>query len=114
VEAAAEPALAQAMRGAVGCNHADFLHLSASERQDCRYRLAGLQGAGPATARYGIDPEKRVAFDAGVRRDRFLQEPFLAERPKKGCRPRVTEQDMPVNAAAPTDWRVSVACAVPF
>jgi len=96
-----------------------MFHLSPSERQDCRDHLAQGHDSGVEAAAFGIDPDKRAAYDAGVKRAAFLQQPFLAEKPKKGCRPHVAglparvRQDVPANLEAP-DWSVSLACAIPF
>lgn len=86
------------------------MELTPAERRRCRDQLAAYPNGVEERVDFGVDPRKRAIFDAGAKRDRFLQEPFLAEKPKKGCRPRVTEQDVPVNSPAPQDWTVSVAC----
>jgi hypothetical protein len=106
--------LAAALRRGLGCDHADFMNLAPAERERCRDLFAAARGGVSELADFGIDPRKRVIFDSGAKRDRFLQEPFLAERPRKGCRPIVTEHDVPANAPAPHDWTFSVACGVPF
>ena len=111
---AASSGLASALRRGLGCAHADFMDLSSAERRHCQDRMAAATVGHFETANLGIDPAKRAIFDAGARRDRFLQTPFLAEKPRKGCRPGLTEQDVGGNAPAPRDWTVSVACGVPF
>lgn len=113
VASPAPPAeLARALRGAVGCGHAGYLRMSAAERQACETRMAGRAGSdGPA---FGADPRKRAAFDLAAKKEDFLQEPFLAERPSKGCKPRVFEHESGVVGRAPPNWTASVACAAPF
>ncbi len=110
-----EPAgMARALRRSLGCANADFMQLTPEERQHCRDQFAAAASGATVMAELGVDPRKRAIFDAPGKRDRILQEPFLAERPKRGCRPQVTEQDLPVNGSAPHDWTVSIACGVPF
>jgi hypothetical protein len=106
--------LAWALRRGLGCDHADFMALTAAERQHCRDRLAAATERASETASLGVEPGKRAIFDLAAKRDHWLQEPFLAEKPKKGCRPRVTEQDVAANAPAPQDWTVGVSCGVQF
>ena len=104
--------LAKALRGALGCSHSDYLRMSAAERQACETRMADRSGSeGPA---FGIDPKKRAAFDLAARKADFLQEPFLAERPTKGCKPRVFEHESGMVGRAPPNWTASVACAIRF
>lgn len=104
--------LAKALRGSLGCEHSDYMRMSPSERRACETRMAGRAGSeGPA---FGIDPKKRAAFDLAAKREDFLQEPFLAERPAKGCKPRVTEHESGVVGRAAPNWTASVACAIPF
>jgi hypothetical protein len=109
----AEPLdLAKALRGSLGCGHSDYLRMSPAERQACETRMADRSGLdGPA---FGIDPRKRAAFDLAAKKADFLQEPFLAERPTKGCKPRVFEHESGGVGRAPPNWTASVACAVRF
>lgn len=111
--AAERPLDLKALRGAIGCEDEGLLHMSPTERQGCRDRLAGSANPVARSAEFGIDARTRSAFDVEARRAAFLETPFLAEKPKKGCRPRLTEENIPVNAQT-HDWIVSVACGVPF
>jgi hypothetical protein len=85
--------------------------LSASEQEACR-QWARRLGAGFDTANLGVDPSKRLAFDTAAKRD-WVQQPFLALKPKNGCVPRVTSvKDLP--GGAPQDTTVGAACALSF
>ncbi|MDB5433336.1 MAG: hypothetical protein JWP35_4452 [Caulobacter sp.] len=97
-----------ALRGSVGCGNADFLQLSAAERQGCERRMAR---AGPGRALpLALDPAKRAAFTADQGR-----EPFLTRRPKKGCRVRAQMSEVaPPGGAEQHDVTVGVACVIPF
>ena len=86
--------------------------MSPAERQACETRIAGRAGLDGAT--YGIDPRKRAAFDLAAKKADLLQEPFIAERPTKGCKPRVFEHESGVYGRAAPNWTASVACAIPF
>jgi hypothetical protein len=103
-----------ALRRALGCDHADYMELTPEERQGCRDRFAAGDKSLEEVAEFGVDPRKRAIFEAGAKRDRFLQEPFLAEKPKKGCRPMVTVQSLPANGPVPTGVTAGVACGVQF
>ena len=114
--AAAPPAapidLAKALRGSLGCGHSDYLRMTPTERRACETRMAGRAGSeGPA---FGMDPGKRAAFDLSAKREDFLQRPFLAERPTKGCKPTVTEHESGVVGRSAPNWTVGVACVIPF
>ena len=103
--------LTSALRGTVGCNATSLVHLSAAEREACERRARSL-GAGFATANLGVDPSKRLAFDAAAKRD-LLSQPFLALKPKNGCVPRVAStSDLP--GKAPQETTAGVACALSF
>jgi hypothetical protein len=108
------PGLSQALRRTLGCAQAEYYGLTPSERDECRRRAAELARAGADGPSYGLAPEKQAAFAAEARRADFLQEPFLAERPKKGCKPTVTEHEAGVYGRAAPDWTASVACAIRF
>ena len=108
------PGLSQALRRSLGCTRADYYGLTSSEREECQRRAAELARAGTAGPYYGLSPEKQAAFDAAAKRADFLQQPFLAERPKKGCKPTVTEHEEGVFGRAPPNWTASVACAIRF
>jgi hypothetical protein len=104
--------LARVLRGNLGCGHSDYLRMSPTERQACETRMAGRAGSeGPV---FGVDPGKRAAFDLAAKRADFLQEPFLAERPTKGCKPTVTEHESGVVGRAAPNWTASIACAIRF
>jgi len=65
--------LASALRGSVGCDHADLVELSPAERQHCRDRFA-TAGKDPGDlTRFAIDPVKRAAFDAAWKADHSPQ-----------------------------------------
>jgi len=106
-----DPRLTATLRATAGCNATSLVHLSASEREACR-QWARRLGAGFDTASLGVDPSKRLAFDTAAKRD-WVQQPFLALKPKNGCVPRVTSvQDVP--GAGPQDTTVGAACALSF
>jgi hypothetical protein len=106
--------LSQALRHSLGCAQADYYRMTASEREECELRSAKLARAGMDGPYYGLAAEKQAAFEAEAKRANFLQEPFLAERPKKGCKPTVTEHEAGVYGRASPDWTASVACAIRF
>ena len=65
-----------------------------------------------ATANLGVDPSKRLAFDAAAKRD-LVGQPFLALKPKNGCVPRVTStNDLPGRGSQNTT--AGAACALSF
>ncbi|HEY2707822.1 MAG TPA: hypothetical protein VGI95_07190 [Caulobacteraceae bacterium] len=112
VAASVEPntdALAQALRSRFGCRDAVLANLLATERAGCRDALAKAGGG-----QFGVDPAKLAAFDAGARRADLLKQPFLAEKPKNGCRPFVTHGDHAVAGREDSDWTIRMACAVSF
>ena len=102
--------LVRALRGSVGCSNPDAVGLTPTERDACRHRLhAGLEDAKTLS---GVSPRQQAIFDAGAKRDTWWQQPFLAETPTKGCRPRVTERPPP--AGGGQEWKGAVTCVVPF
>jgi len=102
--------LVRALRGSVACSNPDAVSLTSAERDTCRQRLhAGLEEAKPVS---GLSPRQKAIFDAGVKRDMWLQQPFLAETPTKGCLPRVTERPPPLGKGQ--EWKGAVKCVVPF
>jgi hypothetical protein len=111
---AASPNLGAALRGSVGCGFADIL--SPAEREACRERLAKGRSSDPAGALPAVSPQARAAFDAGARRDDWIHQPFLAEKPKNGCRPMVVHQDFapPGAAGGHEDWSTSIVCGKTF
>jgi len=65
-----------------------------------------------ATANLGVDPSKRLAFDAAAKRD-LVGQPFLALKPKNGCVPKVTStSDLP--GRGPQNTTAGAACALSF
>jgi hypothetical protein len=107
--------LSQALRHSLGCAQADYYGMTASEREECRLRAVRLARAGRDGTYYGLAPAKQAAFDAEVKRENLLQEPFLAERPKEGCKPTVTEHETAVyGVRTPPNWTASVACTIRF
>ncbi|MFL5296054.1 MAG: hypothetical protein ACJ798_06695 [Phenylobacterium sp.] len=91
----------QALRGRFGCDHARMLGLSAEERADCEDRIARaapFSGAGrlnlDLTGRYAADPE-----------------PYLARRPKNGCKVRAAGDAGPMGNEGPA---AGIACAWSF
>lgn len=103
--------LAKALRATVGCEHANLIDLSPSERRDCERRTRN-QRAELGNAQFGINPERQAIFDAGAKRELWWQQPFLGEKPTKGCRPRVTEKPPPFGAGQ--DWTTAVSCVKTF
>ena len=90
----------QALRGRLGCEHADLMGLSEKERERCREQLAA--GARGADVKLNLDRRGRFAEDP---------EPYLARRPKNGCTVRAAGDQTPsgeVGAAA------GVGCAWSF
>jgi hypothetical protein len=106
--------LSQALRGSLGCAHPDAYGLTASEREDCQLRAARLARAGGNAPVYGLSPARQATFEAEAKRSNLLHEPFLAERPKKGCKPTLTEHDAGLVGKGGSDWTASVACTVRF
>jgi hypothetical protein len=66
----------KALRGMTGCNHADLLGLSPSERQACLDRLAKAPGG-----QFRLNLDKRGEYAAAKN-----QEPYLARKAKNGCK----------------------------
>ena len=109
-EKAAMGSLVRALRGSVGCSNPDAVSLTPAEREACQRQLhAGLEEAKPIS---GIGPKQQAIFDAGAKRDTWWQQPFLAETPTNGCRPRATERAPPRGGGQ--EWKGAVTCAVPF
>jgi hypothetical protein len=106
--------LGAALRGSVGCAFAEVL--SPAEREACRERLVKGRSSDPSDALPVVSPQARAAFEAGARRDDWIHQPFLAEKPKNGCRPMVVHKDLPVQGGAQSheDWTTSVVCGKTF
>ncbi len=108
------PALTPALRARLGCAFADAARLTDAERQHCAERLAANDGhAGEV---YQLSADQRAYFEVGRKRDLWWQEPFLAEDPKNGCRPRVTNQQssVPGGSRGMSDWRAGIGCKFSF
>lgn len=110
----AAPGLSQTLRRSLACAHPEDYGLTSSEREDCQIRAAKLARAAADGPSFGLSPQKQAVFEAEARRANVLQEPFLAERPKQGCKPTVTEHEGGVVGRAPPNWTASVACAIRF
>jgi hypothetical protein len=102
------------LRGSVGCDFTGVL--SSAEREACHERLAKGRSSDPGGALPAMRPEARAAFDAGARRDDWIHQPFLAEKPKNGCRPMVVHKDFAAPGAGQghEDWTMSLACGKTF
>jgi hypothetical protein len=111
---AASPNLGAILRGSVGCDFTGIL--SPAEREACRERLAKGRSSAPGGALPAVRPEAKAAFDAGAKRDDWIHQPFLAEKPKNGCRPMVVHKDFAAPGAGQghEDWTMSLACGKTF
>ena len=78
---------------------------------------------GPGAALAVVSPRAAAAFEAGARRDDWIHQPFLAEKPKNGCRPMVVQKEpMAVHnellvhgvPQSHQDWTTSVVCGKTF
>ena len=109
-ETAAAANLQRALRGAMGCGHAELLGLSAAEQRRCRDRQAQGLEPRPGQPSFGMDPRKRAAFAAEARE----REPFLIQTPKDNCKVRVAQQDVGQGSGATHDWTAGLGCAKSF
>lgn len=102
------------LRGSVGCAFTGVL--TPEEREACRERLAKGRSSDPDSALPAVSPQARAAFEAGARRDDWIHQPFLAEKPKNGCRPMVVHKDLPIAGAGQSheDWTTSIVCGKTF
>jgi hypothetical protein len=75
------------LRAALGCAHADFLNLSAEERQRCREKAAG-NPEDAATLALNLDPRGLYYRDPNA-------EPYLIRKPKNGCKIRAAGDRVP-------------------
>jgi hypothetical protein len=106
--------VAAALRRTLSCQGSQSDRLSQADREYCE-RLARERGRTFENAQFGVALRDREAFDAAAKRDSWFQQPFLAEKPTKGCRPRVTEENLPVSGGGTArNWTTGVACGVPF
>ena len=90
----------QALRGRLGCEHADLMGLSDQERERCREQLAA--GAGAAPLKLDLDRKGRFAEDP---------EPYLARRPHNGCKVRAAGDKAPSGEQGAA---TGIACAWSF
>jgi hypothetical protein len=94
----------QALRGLLGCEHADLMKLSPEERERCRDRqtadAAGLRGQPPG--RLNLDRHGDYAANP---------EPYINRKPTNGCKPRAAGD---VRRDGAQGVRAAVSCAVPF
>lgn len=99
-EAQAGPVL----RGLVDCRPSTLDRLSAEARERCDQRLAGDPALRPAAAaaRLNLDAAGRFAQD---------DEPYLARKPKKGCKVRAAGAADPMGKQGPA---AGIACAWAF
>ncbi|MGR4864975.1 hypothetical protein [Caulobacter sp. LARHSG274] len=109
-EAAAAASLQRALRGAIGCGHADLLGLSPAEQRRCRDQQAQGLEPRPGQPSFGMDPRKRAVFAAEAKE----REPFLIQTPKNGCKPRVAQKEVGMAAGATHDWTAGISCAKSF
>lgn len=109
-EVAAAANLQRALRGAMGCGHAEMLGLSAAEQRRCRDQQAQGLEPRPGQPSFGMDPRKRAAFAAEARE----REPFLIQTPKDNCKVRVAQQDVGQGSGATHDWTAGLGCAKSF
>jgi hypothetical protein len=73
--AAAAPAVRPVLRGLLGCRNADLAQLTTDEREHCLEQLAKM--GGPLGRTIDLDPHGRFATDPT---------PYLARKPKQGCK----------------------------
>ena len=93
--------LQRTLRGALGCRNAALLGLTPEERRACEARMAAIRrDARPV--RLDLDPRGRFAGDA---------EPYLARKPKDGCKLRAAGDADPMGKQGPA---TGVACAWSF
>jgi hypothetical protein len=94
----------RALRGILGCQHADLARLSPEERQRCLDRMAsaGSNERGAPIARLNLDIRGTYAKDP---------EPYLNRRPKHGCKPRAAGD---VSPAGKEGAEAGIDCAWSF
>jgi hypothetical protein len=95
-------AVRQALRGGLGCRHADLLGLTTEERRRCEERTtAQAPGPGPK-----LNLDRDGAFAAGRN-----PEPYLARKPKNGCKLRAAGDATPAGDQGPA---AGIGCAWAF
>jgi hypothetical protein len=100
-EGGAAAAIRPVLQGLLGCRDANLARLTAEERQHCADQLARGRG-GEAPRRLDLDPRGGFAGDA---------EPYLARKPKKGCKPRAAGD---VGAMGEQGAAAGIACSWAF
>jgi len=114
--AGGSPGLSRALRSSLGCATPDLVDLTAAEREACQHRLAaGYSRTGDAV--FSIDPQRQAALDASRKTDtlyQMMQQGYLAEKPRKGCKPVTAQQARVAALGAKEGWSLSLGCAVPF
>lgn len=102
-EAQAGPA-GHALRGLLDCRPSNLHRLPAKARERCERKLAGDPALRTASAgpRLNLDPSGRYVRE---------EEPYLARRPKKGCKVRTAGD---VDAMGEHGAAGGVACVIPF
>jgi len=103
----------KALRGAMGCSFAAMANLTQDERQHCQDRLVQNRDGEPGKT-FGVDPAKQAFFAANAKRTPWWTTPFLATTPKKGCAPKVTNQQTVVGGRGMSEWRAGVSCGWSF
>ncbi len=93
----------QALRGLLDCRPANLDRLSAEDRERCEQRLAG-------------DPSLRIAAGPRLKLDpsgRYVEDdlPYLARKPKKGCKVRAAGGADPMGKQGAV---AGISCAMPF
>lgn len=92
-----------ALRGLLDCRPANLDRLSSEERERCERRLAGDPALRTASGpRLNLDTSGRYAQDG---------EPYLARRPKKGCKVRAAGGADAMGKQGPV---AGIACVLPF
>lgn len=93
----------QVLRGLMDCRPANLDRLSPEARERCERRLVGDPALKSASGqRLNLDPSGRYVQE---------DEPYLARRPKKGCKVRAGATRDPMGKQGPA---TGVACAMPF
>jgi hypothetical protein len=94
------------LRGALGCQNAALLQLTPEERERCRNKLVGSGDGRDELMGRKLNLDKKGAFarDADA-------EPYLARKPKNGCKPRAAGDVDPMGKVGSA---AGIACALSF
>jgi len=111
---ASKPAGLALRNSVIGCAFAATLGLSESERRHCHDMFAAGRKGAPDLSGLALDPVKKAAFDAAAEREKFLQKPFLSERPKNGCKPFVDHQQYATLGSSRDAYSMSFGCGKSF